>query len=327
MYQASNTRYDDMEYNRVGNSGLKLPAISLGLWHNFGEIDPLATQRAILRAAFDGGITHFDMANNYGVPSGSAEENFGRIFAKDFKPYRDEMILSSKAGYTMWAGPYGDWGSRKSIIASCDQSLRRTGLDYFDIFYSHREDLETNVEETAQALDTLVRQGKALYIGISKYSVPQAKAIMAIFKELKTPFIIYQPPYNLLNRDELEGELQGLLEKEKIGAIAFSPLAQGILTDRYVEGIPTDSRASRSHFLPEDRVKKYSEQVKQLAEIAKARGQSLAQMALSWVLSNPVITSVLVGASSVEQLEANKEAWKKKVFSPEERQAIEAITA
>lgn len=324
MYQANDHRYEQMIYRRVGHSGLKLPAISLGLWHNFGDVDQLDNQQAILRTAFDRGVTHFDLANNYGPPPGSAEENFGRLFAKDFKPYRDEIIVSSKAGFTMWSGPYGDWGSRKYMIASCDQSLKRTGLDYFDIFYSHRPDDETNIEETAMALDSLVRQGKALYIGISNYSADQTKRIADVFEELKTPFIIHQPSYSMLNR-WVEDGLISVLEKRHLGAIAYSPLAQGLLTDRYFQGVPENSRSARTGFLPEERVAQTMDQVKALNELAVKRGQALAQMALAWILRNEVFASVLVGASSVAQLETNLGALNNLNFTKEELKEIDLI--
>lgn len=285
MYNAKETRYDDIIYRRVGHSGLKLPAISLGLWHNFGETDKVATQKEIIFGAFDMGITHFDLANNYGPPAGSAEENFGRILHSDLKQYRDEMIISSKAGYYMWPGPYGEWGSKKNLIASCDQSLQRMQLDYVDIFYSHRPDPETPIEETARALDLLVHQGKALYIGISNYSAEQTKAITKIFRELGTPFIIHQPRYNMLDR-WIEDGLTDVLAEEGLGAITFSPLAQGMLTNRYLNGIPADSRAARpdSPFLSPEKVDQTISTVQELNKIAQQRGQSLAEMALAWNL-------------------------------------------
>ncbi|SON64496.1 aldo-keto reductase [Latilactobacillus sakei] len=287
MYNAKETRYDDMIYRRVGHSGLKLPAISLGLWHNFGETDKVATQKEIIFGAFDMGITHFDLANNYGPPAGSAEENFGRILHSDLKQYRDEMIISSKAGYYMWPGPYGEWGSKKNLIASCDQSLQRMQLDYVDIFYSHRPDPETPIEETARALDLLVHQGKALYIGISNYSAEQTKAITKIFRELGTPFIIHQPRYNMLDR-WIEDGLTDVLAEEGLGAITFSPLAQGMLTNRYLNGIPADSRAARpdSPFLSPEKVDQTISTVQELNKIAQQRGQSLAEMALAWNLQH-----------------------------------------
>lgn len=326
MYQAKDSRYDQMTYRRVGRSGLQLSAVSLGLWHNFGDVDPIATQRAILHAAFDMGITHYDLANNYGPSAGAAEKNFGRILREDFSSYRDEMVISSKAGYYMWPGPYGEWGSKKSIIASCDQSLKRLGLDYVDIFYHHRPDLDTPLEETAHALDLLVRQGKALYVGVSNYDAKRTKAIAAIFKQLGTPFIIHQPRYNMFDR-WIENGLTDVLEAEGIGAIVFSPLAQGLLTDRYLQGIPEDSRAHRSDspFLSEDRVEETLATVRQLNQVALDRGQTLAEMALAWNLQQKSVASVLVGASRVSQLQANVKALDKLSFHPEELAAIEKI--
>ncbi|WP_071130649.1 L-glyceraldehyde 3-phosphate reductase [Enterococcus timonensis] len=326
MYQANEARYDSMVYNRVGKSGLKIPALSLGLWHNFGDTDLIENQRAILHRAFDLGITHFDLANNYGPEAGSAEKNFGRIFKEDFKSYRDELIISSKAGYHMWSGPYGEWGSRKYIISSADQSLKRTGLDYFDIFYSHRPDPETPFEETALALDQLVKSGKALYIGISNYSAEQTREIGKIFKELKTPFIIHQPRYNMMDRWIEEGLTDELLEQGK-SAIVFSPLAQGLLTNRYLHGIPEDSRARRSDspFLTEDRVEETLAKVKKLNDVAEKRGQTLAEMALAWNLQNPAVASVLIGASRVSQLEDNVKALNNLDFSKEELTTIDNV--
>lgn len=326
MYQASDKRYDKMIYNRVGNSGLRLPALSLGLWHNFGDVDKVSTQRDVLHKAFDLGITHFDLANNYGPEPGSAEKNFGRIFKEDFKPYRDEMIISSKAGYLMWPGPYGEWGSRKSIIASANQSLKRLGLDYVDIFYTHRPDPNTPLEETALALDQLVHQGKALYVGISNYSAEQTKAIGAIFKDLKTPFIIHQPRYNMLDR-WIEDGLTDELAAQGKSAIVFSPLAQGLLTGRYLNGIPEDSRAHRSDspFLTEERVEETLATVRALNAIAEKRGQTLAEMALAWNLHQPTVASVLIGASRVSQLEDNVKALDHLDFSDEELAAIDSI--
>ncbi len=326
MYTANEKRYETMQYNRVGNSGLKLPALSLGLWHNFGDVDYLETQKAILFSAFDHGITHFDLANNYGPPAGSAEKNFGRILREDLKSYRDELIISSKAGYYMWPGPYGEWGSKKNIVASCDQSLKRMGLDYVDIFYHHRPDPDTPIEETAQALDLLVRQGKALYIGVSNYSAQQTREIAEVFRELKTPFIIHQPRYNMMDR-WIEDGLTDVLAEEQLGAITFSPLAQGILTDRYLNGIPKDSRAGRSSspFLSADKVDETIEKVRKLNEIAKKRGQTLAEMSLAWNLRQPTVTSVLIGASRVSQLEDNLKALDHLEFSEEELQQIDKI--
>lgn len=326
MYNAKETRYDDIIYRRVGHSGLKLPAISLGLWHNFGETDKVATQKEIIFGAFDMGITHFDLANNYGPPAGSAEENFGRILHSDLKQYRDEMIISSKAGYYMWPGPYGEWGSKKNLIASCDQSLQRMQLDYVDIFYSHRPDPETPIEETARALDLLVHQGKALYIGISNYSAEQTKAITKIFRELGTPFIIHQPRYNMLDR-WIEDGLTDVLAEEGLGAITFSPLAQGMLTNRYLNGIPTDSRAARpdSPFLSPEKVDQTISTVQELNKIAQQRGQSLAEMALAWNLQQPTVASVLVGASRLSQLQDSVHALDNLTFAPEELAAIQKV--
>ena len=317
-----------MIYNRVGNSGLKLPAISLGLWHNFGEVDLFDNSRKMVQRAFDLGITHFDLANNYGPPPGSAEETFGKILKKDFLPYRDELIISSKAGYDMWPGPYGEWGSKKYLTASLDQSLKRMGLDYVDIFYSHRPDPETPFEETAQALDLMVRQGKALYIGISNYSAEQTAEIAAIFKDLKTPFIIHQPAYNMYNR-WIEDGLQDVLTANKLGTIAFSPLAQGMLTDRYLHGIPEDSRAGRpsSPFLNAERVQETIEKSRALNEIAQRRGQTFAEMAVAWILLDGKVTSVLIGASRVSQIDDNVKALENLDFTNEELDEIEAVLA
>ncbi|WP_314063283.1 aldo/keto reductase [uncultured Vagococcus sp.] len=326
MYLAKEERYQEMTYRRVGDSGLKLPAISLGLWHNFGDVDPLSNQREILHGAFDMGITHFDLANNYGPPAGSAEENFGRILREDFKGYRDEMIISSKAGYYMWPGPYGEWGSKKNIIASCDQSLTRMGLDYVDIFYHHRPDYDTPLRETAHALDLLVRQGKALYVGVSNYDAPRTKEMSQIFKELGTPFIIHQPNYNMFDRWIEEGLLE-VLEEEKLGAIVFSPLAQGMLTNRYLNGIPVDSRAHRSDspFLSEDKVESTLKIVRELNKVAESRNQTLAEMALAWNLRQPAIASVLVGASRLSQLKDNVKSLEKLSFEATELKNIEGI--
>lgn len=328
MYQANENRYNNMSYRQVGKSGLKLPAISLGLWHNFGDVDSLENQRAILRTAFDNGITHFDLANNYGPPAGSAETNFGRLFKEDFKAYRDELIISSKAGYYMWPGPYGEWGSKKSIIASCNQSLQRMGLDYVDIFYHHRPDPNTPIIETAQALDLLVKQGKALYIGVSNYSPEQTAEISKWFKEWHTPFIIHQPAYNMFNR-WIEDGLTDVLAEEELGAIVFSPLAQGLLTNRYLNGIPEDSRAHRSDspFLSAENVDNTINTVRQLNAVAEKRGQTLAEMALAWNLRQPVVSSVLIGASRVSQLEDNLKALQNLDFSAEELAEIDRILA
>lgn len=315
-----------MRYNRVGNSGLKLSAIGLGSWHTFGSVDPYENQKAIVHQAFDLGITYYDLANNYGPVPGSAEENFGRIMATDMKPYRDEMIITSKAGYEMWDGPYGNWGSRKSIIASANQSLKRLGLDYVDIFYSHRPDPETPIEETAEALDQLVREGKALYIGISNYDGKQTAAITKVFKDLHTPFIIHQPRYNMFDR-HIEGDLLPVLKEEGKAAVCFSPLAQGLLTDRYLNGIPADSRAAKSTspFLHEDQVGATIDKVRQLTAIAQQRGQSLAEMAIAWNLREPEIACVLVGASRPSQLVDNVKALNNLSFSGDELAAIDQI--
>jgi L-glyceraldehyde 3-phosphate reductase len=305
MYVASPDRYDRMAYRRSGRSGLQLPLVSLGLWHNFGGDRSYEVSRAIARRAFDLGITHFDLANNYGPPYGSAEETFGRILSDDLRPYRDELIVSTKAGYDMWPGPYGEWGSRKYLLASLDQSLRRMGLEYVDLFYSHRFDPDTPLEETMGALDTAVRQGKALYAGISSYSAVKTREAAAIMRELGTPVVIHQPSYSMLNR-WIEPELLDTLEAEGIGCIGFSPLAQGLLTDRYLEGIPEGSRASRDTSLsPNQLTEQTRAKIRALNEIAAGRGQSLAQLALAWALRDERMTSVVVGASSVEQLEAN----------------------
>lgn len=326
MYLAKENRYDQMQYNRVGKSGLKLPAISLGLWHNFGDVDKMTTQKEVIFTAFDNGITHFDLANNYGPPAGSAETNFGRILRDNLKAYRDEMIISSKAGYYMWPGPYGEWGSKKNLIASCDQSLKRMGLDYVDIFYHHRPDPDTPIEETAHALDLLVRQGKALYVGVSNYSPEQTAAISKLFKEWHTPFVIHQPQYNMFNRSIEEG-LTDVLAEEGLGSIVFSPLAQGLLTDRYLDGIPADSRAHRSDspFLSEDRVEETIGKVRQLNQVAQDRCQTLAEMALAWNLRLPEVSSVLIGASRVSQLQDNLKALDNLDFAPEELARIDAI--
>ena len=324
MYVAAPDRYERMQYRRSGRSGLQLPAISLGLWHNFGHDRPYELGRAIARRAFDLGILHYDLANNYGPPYGSAEENFGRMLRDDLRPYRDELIISTKAGYDMWPGPYGEWGSRKYLLASLDQSLRRIGLEYVDLFYSHRYDPETPLEETIGALDTAVRQGKALYAGISSYSAAKTREAAAIARDLGTPIVIHQPSYSMLNR-WIEPELLDVLEEEGIGCIAFSPLAQGMLTDRYLDGIPPDSRAGRegTALSPERLTEESLAKVRALNEIAARRGQSLAQMAIAWVLRDPRVTSALVGASSVEQLEANVAALDRLDFSEEELAEID----
>jgi L-glyceraldehyde 3-phosphate reductase len=323
-YVPSESRYDEMQYRRSGRSGLQLPAISLGLWQNFGDDDrPLETGRAILRRAFDLGITHFDLANNYGPPYGSAEENFGRVFSDDFAPFRDELIISTKAGYDMWPGPYGDWGSRKYLLASLDQSLRRMGLDYVDIFYSHRFDPETPLEETMVALDTAVTQGKALYVGISSYSAAKTAEAFAILRELGTPLLIHQPSYSMLNR-WIEDALLETLGELGIGCIVFSPLAQGMLTDKYLEGIPQGSRATRESTLSPDLINEETrEKIRALNEIAAGRGQTLAQLALAWTLRDSRVTSALVGASSVAQLEANVAALERLDFTEDELAEID----
>jgi L-glyceraldehyde 3-phosphate reductase len=304
-YQPATDRYDVTPYRRVGRSGLQLPTVSLGLWQNFGDDRPLEAQREIVRRAFDLGVTHFDLANNYGPPPGSAEENFGRILATDLRGYRDELIVSSKAGWDMWPGPYGEWGSRKYLLASLDQSLRRMGLDYVDIFYSHRFDPDTPLEETLGALDAAVRQGKALYAGISSYSAERTTEAVRILRELGTPLLIHQPSYSMLNR-WIEDGLLDVLGAEGVGCIVFSPLAQGLLTDRYLHGIPDGSRASRPGSMSADMLSEQNlQKVRALNEIAARRGQSLAQMAIAWTLRDPRVTSALVGASSLAQLEAN----------------------
>jgi L-glyceraldehyde 3-phosphate reductase len=327
VYQASDTRYDTMMYKRCGRSGLKLPAISLGLWHNFGGVDAFETARAILWRAFDLGVTHFDLANNYGPPPGSAEETFGKILAKDLQPYRDELIISSKAGYGMWPGPYGEWGSRKYMIASLDQSLKRMGLDYVDIFYSHRPDPDTPFEETMGALDFAVRSGRALYAGISNYSPEQTRQAVKILDALGTPCLIHQPSYSMFNR-WVEDGLLDVLEEKGVGAICFSPLAQGLLTDKYLGGdIPKGSRAAKAHgFLrPSHVTDEKLAKVRNLRAIANARGQSMAQMAIAWVLRQPAVTSALVGASRPGQIEDSVGAAENLDFSEEERQQIEDI--
>ena len=320
-------RYDNMRYNRCGKSGLKLPALSLGLWHNFGGVDVLENGRAIIRKAFDAGITHIDLANNYGPPPGSAEEHFGIILQKDFPGFlRDELIISTKAGYRMWPGPYGEWGSRKNLLASLDQSLKRMQLDYVDIFYSHRPDPDTPLEETMMALDTAVRSGRALYAGISSYSPEDTSKAAAILKSLGTPCIIHQPKYSMFERG-VEGGLLDVLEQEGIGCIPFSPLAQGMLTNRYLHGIPDDSRMAKSHgFLHEkDLTEKRLSQIKQLNEMALQRGQSLSQMAIVWLMKDKRVTSVLIGVSSVKQLEDNLGCLNHTDFSESELKRIEDI--
>jgi L-glyceraldehyde 3-phosphate reductase len=328
VYEANGKRYDSMQYRRCGRSGIRLPAISLGLWHNFGGVDVFENSRAMLRRAFDLGISHFDLANNYGPPYGSAESNFGEIMRLDFRPYRDELILSTKAGWDMWPGPYGNWGSRKYLLASLDQSLKRMGLDYVDIFYSHRPDPETPVEETMGALDHAVRSGKALYAGISAYNPEQTAAAAKILRELGTPCLIHQPRYSMFER-EIERGLFEVLQAEGIGSIAFCPLAQGLLTDRYLEGIPAGSRASKPYsYLKKDQVdERRIAKVRKLNTIAAGRGQSLAQMALAWVLREGRITSALIGASRVEQIEQNVAALENLAFTSEELGQIDQILA
>lgn len=327
-YTPAETRYDRMVYRKCGKSGLKLPAISLGLWHNFGEDTPHATKRAICQTAFDLGITHFDLANNYGPPFGSAETAFGQILATDFKGYRDELIISSKAGYDMWPGPYGEWGSRKYLIASCDQSLKRMGLDYVDIFYSHRFDPETPLEETMGALDHIVRSGRALYIGISSYNSARTREAVAILRDLGTPLLIHQPSYNILNRWVEHDGLKDTLAELGVGSIAFTPLAQGILTKKYLNGIPQGSRAAQGKSLaPETITPRAIASVKALDDLAQARGQTLAQMAIAWVLRDGGITTALIGASKPEQVVDCAGAIGNLDFTAEELAAIDRIAA
>ncbi|OJW14986.1 L-glyceraldehyde 3-phosphate reductase [Mucilaginibacter sp. 44-25] len=325
-YQPSADRYQKMRYRRCGKSGIKLPEISLGLWHNFGHVDVKENFRKILHLAFDSGVTHFDLANNYGPPPGSAEENFGKILKDDFRGYRDEMIISSKAGYTMWDGPYGDWGSKKYLVASLDQSLKRMGLDYVDIFYHHRPDPETPLEETMAALDLIVRQGKALYAGISNYPAAEAAKAIAMLKEMGTPCLIHQPKYSMFVREPEQGLLE-VLGENGVGCIPFSPLAQGLLTNKYLHGIPEDSRAAKSTgFLQEGQVtEEVVAKVKQLNTLAEQRGQTLAQMALAWLLKDERVTSVLIGASKPEQLADSLKALDNINFSEEELERIEQI--
>ena len=326
-YSADPSRYDDMAYRRVGRSGLKLPAVSLGIWQNFGSVTPYETSRAILLRAFDLGVTHIDAANNYGPVPGSAEETLGRVLKTDLAPYRDELIISTKAGYGMWPGPYGDWGSRKYMLASLDQSLKRLGLEYVDIFYSHRPDPETPLEETMGALASAVRAGKALYVGVSNYSAEQTRQAAAILRQMGVPCLIHQPRYNMFDR-WIEDDLQDVLDEEGMGSIAFSPLAQGLLTDRYLGGIPADSRAARGAFLKEaDITPARLDVIRKLNGIAAERGQSLAQMAIAWILRGGRVTSALVGASSVGQLENNLGALRQLEFTADEWAAIEAVLA
>jgi L-glyceraldehyde 3-phosphate reductase len=324
-YVPNPDRYSMMTYRRSGRSGIKLPALSLGLWQNFGGTRPIETSRAIIRRAFDLGITHFDLANNYGPPYGSAESTFGRLLATDLAPYRDELVISTKAGYDMWPGPYGDWGSRKYLLASLDQSLQRMGLDYVDIFYSHRPDPETPLEETMDALHSAVRQGKALYAGISNYKGAQTREAAAILRRLGTPLLIHQPSYSMLNR-WIEDDLLDVLDTEGAGCIVFSPLSQGVLTDRYLGGIPPGSRASHAGTLPAESLDdRLLTRIRALNELARARGQSLAQMALAWTLRDPRVTSAVPGASSVEQLEQNVAALDRLDFTAAELAAIERV--
>jgi L-glyceraldehyde 3-phosphate reductase len=323
VYSAAADRYDRMTYVRTGRSGLKLPEISLGLWNNFGDDHPLETQRAIIRRAFDLGVTHFDIANNYGPPPGSAERNFGRIFAEDLRPHRDEILVSSKAGYLMNDGPYGEWGSRKSVLASLDASLSRTGLDYFDIFYSHRPDPETPIEETMGALAHAVRSGKALYVGISNYDPERTRAAAAALAAEGVPLLIHQPRYNMFDR-HVERGLFPVLDEVGAGSIVFSPLAQGMLTDRYLDGIPADSRAAEGRWISSTNISdEYLEHARALNDIAAGRGQSLAQLALTWVLRQPQVTSALIGASSVRQLESSLGALEAPALTDDELAAIE----
>lgn len=325
-YQPANNRYENMPYRRCGKSGLMLPAISLGLWHNFGDITPFETQQGILRKAFDLGITHFDLANNYGPPYGEAERNFGKHFDKDWHTHRDELIISTKAGFDMWPGPYGDHGSRKYLIASLDQSLKRMHLDYVDIFYHHRPDPETPIEETMGALDQIVRSGKALYVGISNYNAEEARIAIKTLRRMGTPMLIHQPHYSMLNRS-VEHGLTQVLEDEGVGCIAFAPLSNGILTNRYLNGIPSDSRAGNDprYLKPGDITEEKLSVVRQLNAIAEKRGQTVAQLTLLWTLRNPVVTSALIGASRPEQLEENAAAFSKPYLSDDELNEIERI--
>ncbi|SEA37343.1 L-glyceraldehyde 3-phosphate reductase [Pedobacter hartonius] len=328
QYIANPDRYTNMQYRRCGKSGLKLSALSLGLWHNFGNVDQLQNSTNIIKLAFDSGITHFDLANNYGPPRGSAEENFGRILRDNFAGYRDEMVISSKAGYAMWDGPYGDWGSKKHLVSSMDQSLKRMGLDYVDIFYHHRPHPETPLEETMATLDLFVRQGKALYVGISNYPAPEAAAAISMLRDMGTPCLIHQPKYSMLER-WVENGLLDVLDKEGVGCIAFSPLAQGLLTNKYLQGIPEDSRAAKpSGFLQKEQITpRILEQVNALNTLAVERGQTLAEMALSWILRDERITSVLVGASRPEQLSDSLKCLENLAFTEQELQHIDSVLA
>jgi L-glyceraldehyde 3-phosphate reductase len=327
LYVPDSKRYDAMQYRRSGRSGIQLPAISLGLWHNFGGVDNFENSRAMLRRAFDLGITHFDLANNYGPPYGSAEENFGHILKKDFLPYRDELIISTKAGWDMWPGPYGNLGSRKTLLASLDQSLKRMGLEYVDIFYHHRPDPDTPMEESLGALDTAVRSGRALYAGISAYNAKQTSQAIAIMRSLGTPLLIHQPKYSMLVRDPEQGLLD-VLGKEGVGCIVFSPLAQGLLSNRYLQGIPTDSRAARNFFLKKKDINENKvAMLRALNAVAQERGQSLAEMAVAWVLRDARVTSALVGTSKVEQVDDNVNALKNLAFSPGDLRRIDGILA
>ncbi len=327
MYKADNDRYEKVEYKRCGNSGLKLPSVSLGLWHNFGDVDIFSNAREMLLGAFDMGITHFDLANNYGPSPGSAEDTFGKVMRDDLSGYRDELIISSKAGYNMWPGPYGEWGSRKNMLASLDQSLKRMGIDYVDIFYSHRFDQETPLEETMGALASAVQQGKALYVGISSYQPEDTRRAAAILKDLNTPCLIHQPSYSLLNR-WIEDGLTDVLDKEQIGCIVFSPLSQGLLTNKYLKGIPEDSRAARGVFLKKASITpELVDKLKKLNNLAAERGQSLAQMAISWVLNNKTVTSAVIGASRLAQIVDCVQAADKTNFTSDELSRIDTIIA
>ena len=325
-YLPSSSRYRSMQYRRCGKSGIQLPAVSLGLWHNFGDVDDFENARRIIHLAFDNGITHFDLANNYGPSPGSAETNFGRILKQDMLGHRDEMIISTKAGYYMWEGPYGEWGSKKYLVSSLDQSLKRMGLEYVDIFYSHRPDPNTPLEETMSALDLIVRQGKALYVGISNYRNEEAAKAVSILKGLGTPCLIHQPKYSMFER-WVEGGLMDILEENGVGCIPFSPLAQGLLTDRYLNGVPNDSRAGKPHgFLKKDQITEDKlQKIRRLNVIAVKRGQSLAQMALAWILKDPRVTSVLIGASKPEQLTDSLRSLQNTTFAPEELSEIEMV--